>query len=237
MSKDWLPPLPRTPDCKFVRILKIAKPEDPRDQEIVCNIEIIDIAQDTDFTALSYVWGVYPSPIKTIRCNESIVPVGTNCWSALWHLRNAYYSDDPSVSGGSRDIMTIWVDSICINQQDLKEKESQLRLMADIYSLARQVFVWLGEGTAESDAAIEYLSKAGFQEPLVEVGEHRYELSRSNLFYLKQGWKIFAHQMTTLPTPIWKYGRCSLPFLGLCTCTLSILDLSVSLLTQIICSA
>ncbi|RMJ16449.1 hypothetical protein CDV36_003906 [Fusarium kuroshium] len=110
--RDWLPPLPCTPDCKFIRVLKIAKPGDPSDQGIVCSIETINIAQDTDFTALSYVWGVYSSLTKTIRCNGSIVPVGTNCWSALWHLRNDYYSDDPSVSGDPRDIMTIWVDSI-----------------------------------------------------------------------------------------------------------------------------
>ncbi|WAO94488.1 HET domain-containing protein [Fusarium falciforme] len=211
--RDWLPPLPCTPDSKFIRVLNIAKPEDPSDQEIVCSIETLNIAQDTRFTALSYVWGVSPSLTKTIHCNGITVPVGTNCWSALWHLRNGYYSDDPTVSGGSRDIMTIWVDSICINQQDLKEKESQLQLMADIYSLARQAFVWLGEGTAESGAAIEYMNKAGFQEALVEVGEHQYELPQSEFFYLRQGWKLFTYQITNLPSPLWKYGT---EFLFMC---------------------
>jgi hypothetical protein len=98
--RDWLPPLPRTPDSKFIRVLKIAKPADLSDQEIVCSMEVIDVAQDTNFTALSYVWGVSLSP-KTIRCNGSIISVGTSCWSALWHLRNGYYSYNLNVSGGS----------------------------------------------------------------------------------------------------------------------------------------
>ncbi|KAI8656255.1 HET domain-containing protein [Fusarium sp. Ph1] len=202
--RDWLPPLPCTPDSKFIRVLRIAKPVNPNDQEIICNIKTINIAQDTSVAALSYVWGISPTFTKAIRCNGNIVAVGTNCWSALWHLRNGYYSDDPGVSGGSLDIMTIWVDSICIDQQDVKEKESQLRLMADIYSLARQVYVWLGEGSPESDAAIEYLRKAGFQEALVEIGENQYEIPRSNLFYLRQAWKMFTCQMANLPALQWK---------------------------------
>lgn len=68
---DWLPPLPCTADSKFIRVLKIAKPADPGDQEIVCDIKTIHIAQDTSFTALSYVWGVCPSLTKTIRCNKA----------------------------------------------------------------------------------------------------------------------------------------------------------------------
>lgn len=210
--RDWLPPLPCTPGSKFIRVLKIAKPEEPSDQEIICSIETLNIAQDASFTALSYVWGVSPSLTKTIRCNGKTIAVGTNCWSALWHLRNGYYSNDSSVSDGSRDTMIIWVDSICIDQQDLKEKESQLQLMADIYSLARQVFVWLGEGSPESDAAMEYLNKAGCQEALVEVGENQYKIPRSTLLILKQGWNVFTHQIKSLRSPLLKYCRCLLSF-------------------------
>jgi hypothetical protein len=120
--------------------------------------------------------------------------------------------------------MTIWVDAVCINQQDLKEKERQLKLMADIYSLARQVYIWLGEGTHESDAAIEYLNKAGFQEVLVEAGENQYEMPRSKLFYLEQAWKMFTCQAANLQALQRKYCKCSLslahcPSLVLCLFT------------------
>ena len=38
----------------------------------------------------------------------------------------------------------LWIDSICINQDDLDEKTHQVRLMKDIYRLATKVIIWLG---------------------------------------------------------------------------------------------
>ncbi|KAJ9609429.1 hypothetical protein H2200_005756 [Cladophialophora chaetospira] len=42
-------------------------------------------------------------------------------------------------------VRILWVDAICINQQDLGEREAQVRLMGEIYQNARRVVVWLGE--------------------------------------------------------------------------------------------
>ncbi|KAI2637740.1 heterokaryon incompatibility protein-domain-containing protein [Hypomontagnella submonticulosa] len=38
----------------------------------------------------------------------------------------------------------IWIDAICINQQDLAERASQVQLMSDIYESCAQTIVWLG---------------------------------------------------------------------------------------------
>lgn len=38
----------------------------------------------------------------------------------------------------------LWIDSICINQDDSEEKSKQVRLMANIYRRASRVVVWLG---------------------------------------------------------------------------------------------
>lgn len=43
--------------------------------------------------------------------------------------------------------MRIWIDAICINQSDDAEKSVQVAMMADIYAGAKNVIVWLGEGT------------------------------------------------------------------------------------------
>jgi hypothetical protein len=37
------------------------------------------------------------------------------------------------------------VDAVCINQQDLKEREQQVHPMAKIYGKAKRVIVWLEE--------------------------------------------------------------------------------------------
>jgi hypothetical protein len=45
----------------------------------------------------------------------------------------------------------LWIDAICLNQQDDAEKSQQIPLMGDIYYEARKVIFWLG---LESDGEI-----------------------------------------------------------------------------------
>jgi hypothetical protein len=59
-------------------------------------------------------------------------------------------------------VLTIWVDAICINQDDEDEKMAQILLMKDIYSHAETVYIWLGLGSASTDRAIHYLMNTGF---------------------------------------------------------------------------
>jgi hypothetical protein len=55
---------------------------------------------------------------------------------------------------------SIWVDAICINQQDHKEKASQIPLMGRIYSAARLVVAYLGPGDEQITRAIKTLKEA-----------------------------------------------------------------------------
>ena len=41
----------------------------------------------------------------------------------------------------------VWVDAICINQNDIVERNQQVQIMGDIYRAASRVRVWLGHGT------------------------------------------------------------------------------------------
>jgi hypothetical protein len=45
----------------------------------------------------------------------------------------------------------IWVDAICIDQNNLHERSSQVLLMGDIYANAQGVIVWLGTDAADLD--------------------------------------------------------------------------------------
>ncbi|KAH6674395.1 heterokaryon incompatibility protein-domain-containing protein, partial [Halenospora varia] len=40
---------------------------------------------------------------------------------------------------------TIWIDAVCINQNDIQERQDQVSLMRQIYEQAEQVVIWLGE--------------------------------------------------------------------------------------------
>ncbi|KAF2660329.1 heterokaryon incompatibility, partial [Lophiostoma macrostomum CBS 122681] len=94
------------------------------------------------FTALSYVWGTYSPVPDVIVCNDVQFKVTSNLHSALQHLRR------------SLGKFTIWVDAICIKQENSEEKQKQIPLMSEIYSRAEYVYIWLGEGTARTDRAM-----------------------------------------------------------------------------------
>lgn len=41
----------------------------------------------------------------------------------------------------------LWIDSMCINQEENKEKSWQVQQMRDIYQKAKHTAAWLGEGS------------------------------------------------------------------------------------------
>jgi hypothetical protein len=130
-------------------------------------LKIVDLDTYPDFTALSYVWGVPKPSQPTITYGNTTVTITENCYAALVHLRKAL--------GG----FTIWIDAICINQaqENNEEKFDQLLLMGEIYSRAKTAYIWLGEGTPETDRAMQYLDSGGLSK-YVGVGKHGQIVSR-----------------------------------------------------------
>jgi hypothetical protein len=58
-------------------------------------------------------------------------------------------------------IGSFWVDAICINQADIAERSNDVARIGDIFSKARQVTVWLGPKSEDSDLAITRLQLIG----------------------------------------------------------------------------
>lgn len=104
---------------------------------------------DVKYAALSYTWGdrVSKTPILV---NEVATQVTIDLEAALRHIRK------PSSA------MVLWVDAICINQEDLAEKSHQVEMMREIYSGAELVIAWLGSASDDSDLAMNVLGK-GFE--------------------------------------------------------------------------
>ncbi|GIZ38747.1 hypothetical protein CKM354_000215100 [Cercospora kikuchii] len=102
-----------------------------------------------DYDALSYNWGPQhgDKAITIIVAEDQIykLNIGPNLDTALRHLR----------SEGA--VTYLWVDAICINQQDMEEKRVQLPLMNHIYNGASCVRVWLGAEEDESAKAMELI--------------------------------------------------------------------------------
>ena len=100
------------------------------------------------YTALSYVWGD-PAFIKPMICNGKPFKTTKNLDIALRYLRRTDLS------------VLLWIDQICINQDDLKEKTQQVILMSKIYQRAWSTLVWLGEEADNSSGALESISATG----------------------------------------------------------------------------
>ena len=84
-----------------------------------------------DYTAISYMWGS-PEDTKTITINGMPVTVGENLAAALDCLRSSL-------------VDKVWIDAICINQDDIDERNAQVLRIRDIFSQSLAVTVWLGE--------------------------------------------------------------------------------------------
>lgn len=54
----------------------------------------------------------------------------------------------------------LWIDQICINQENIAEKAVQVRHMAQIFHTARRVIVWVGDRDAISDAIMSTIVPA-----------------------------------------------------------------------------
>ncbi|KAJ4377423.1 hypothetical protein N0V83_000248 [Neocucurbitaria cava] len=68
----------------------------------------------------------------------------TNLYHALRMLR-------------AKEIRKIWIDAVCINQQDREEKSQQIQRMRSIYARAKRVVVWLGPESPNSNLAMHLL--------------------------------------------------------------------------------
>ncbi|KAK0644234.1 heterokaryon incompatibility protein-domain-containing protein [Cercophora newfieldiana] len=86
------------------------------------------------YDALSYCWGSLTAA-ATLYCNGALVSITTNLAEALRAFR---LPEEPR---------TLWVDALCINQKDSREKSHQIPLMNRIYRGASSVQIWLGNDT------------------------------------------------------------------------------------------
>jgi hypothetical protein len=119
-------------DC--IRLLVI-KPSATSGTNFNCSLQHVSFGERPRYEARSYTWGdQLPSSTKYMIFVDTIqFWVHENLGDALFQLR--------------RDTLerTLWIDAICINQDDIQERNRQVRIMPHIYSRAECVLVWLGK--------------------------------------------------------------------------------------------
>ncbi|KAF2159009.1 hypothetical protein M409DRAFT_30544 [Zasmidium cellare ATCC 36951] len=91
------------------------------------------------YFALSYTWGD-PRFDRVLKVNHEMYPITSNLFRALVRLS---YSSGP---------VRVWIDAICINQHDPKEKSAHIRNIFFFFQDADTVVVWLGEHGPKTEA-------------------------------------------------------------------------------------
>ena len=136
-----------------IRLLRIH----PGEGSLSCSIATADLSEVYD--ALSYTWGDpclgqraesqscwETSSVYCILVDGHCLSITRNLYDVLCRLRKL------KIYG------PLWIDSICINQQDVDERGAQVAIMADIYTSAQQVLIWLGEEDPDTLSAASLIS-------------------------------------------------------------------------------
>ncbi|KAK4458237.1 heterokaryon incompatibility protein 6, OR allele [Cladorrhinum samala] len=158
-----------------------------------CDFELID-----PWTALSYVWGPPSTQGRgTIILDETYpVPIGASLDSALRDLRDA------------TRVRRVWADALCIDQQNVAERNRQVTMMGRIYSTANHTVIHLGELTDEARTVLssvprQYLYFLGVGQPRAADEEAVVELAKRDL--LSRTWfrRVWIYQELILSKDPW----------------------------------
>ena len=161
-----------------IRLLLLHAAESTTDT-IECSLETVELTRlgDWEYDALSYTWGTEEATQKIVLrkrwsksapkastqakiqnavqgkfavngVNKNRVYVRPNLEDVLRQFRN---------TDGVEEDIVLWIDAMCINQDDEKEKSKQVAKMAEIYSRAKDVLMWLGKEYKQSNVAMEFI--------------------------------------------------------------------------------
>ncbi|POS76294.1 hypothetical protein DHEL01_v205313 [Diaporthe helianthi] len=172
---------PPLPSSRHIRVLKLHPA--PSSDDPALSVELLSVPLDNapPFKALSYAWGT-SSPRTEIRCSGLTIAVGPSLYSALCHMRH-------STPGKTR---LMWVDALCINQEDIPERNAQVRIMNDIYKRAWGTMIWLGE------ADVTIVRAFGWLRCLHEAFKHDFQRCRDGLETRRECSKRFSAKDSNL---------------------------------------
>jgi len=108
----------------------------------------VSLIDRLSYTALSYIWGD-PNHRLSIYINGIQVSVTKSLALALQYIRKV-----------DRD-QILWVDAVCINQANVNERNSQVRLMGTLYLEAEDVIIWLREADPTTNKLAHFIQEGG----------------------------------------------------------------------------
>lgn len=169
-----------------VRLVKL--PPGHFQDEVKVEITTTCLTRDSipKYEALSYTWGDISDTIdiKVGPNGEQDLAVTKSLSQALRYLR---YETEARV---------MWIDAICVDQKNFTERSSQVQRMADIYTLAERVIIWLGPEGQDSSLALKSLRDLSNRISVLTVMGDYTEIKPSRRWIDEPHW---ADRSTRLP--------------------------------------
>ncbi|KAJ2893344.1 Heterokaryon incompatibility protein 6 like [Zalerion maritima] len=100
----------------------------------------------TRYNCLSYAWGDPNFTEKIWLGANQFIPITNSLHLTLTNIGSTTDWSFTAVEDPKDAKIPIWVDAICINQEDIDEQSQQVRMMYSIYARAQFVFMHLGHG-------------------------------------------------------------------------------------------
>ena len=158
-----------------IRLLRLLP--GPASTEVCIEIETTTLskAHVPQYETLSYAWGSNqdPSEVNVVVVSTYKRLISKIHRTSLEGIADSVPSKRISITKnlaealpylrGATKPRTLWIDAICIDQKNGKEKGEQVSRMAEIYKSSSQVLVWLGPEMSASSAVIEFLNELSCQ--------------------------------------------------------------------------
>ena len=135
-----------------------------------CSFYVTSLSNAPKYEALSYYWGTDSesceirirnlkpkhSSFRAKKSSDRGKKVKEEVKLERFHVRPNLYAALNQLREQKRDLV-LWVDALCIDQENLTEKTHQVQKMARIYSKAHRVIVWLGAGNSKCEEALGFI--------------------------------------------------------------------------------
>lgn len=189
---------PVNQECREIRLLVLLPATNPQD-EVRCEFRIEPLGtsgekgptpQPSHYEVLSYTWGESNTNRSITLCGQTNFKVTDNLYSALVRLRQTETN------------RILWVDGLCIDQDNNAERNWQVALMSQTLKAADTVIVWLGDYEAqyEPTASPERERKLWLRQSCRALGRALYEPLWSEC-----AWSIQAAVLSAVP-PTFQFG-------------------------------
>lgn len=161
-----------------IRVVRMESISSSRESPIYLTTRLVGLQDNVPFATLSYTWGnpfgifcseserdTTPRTDIPIICDGKRIEIAENLYRFLirWRASLAAFKENwgespmPDALERARPPSEFWIDALCINQQDIEEKNHQVSLMGEIYNKCAKTWIWLGEEDQFSQKAFELL--------------------------------------------------------------------------------